>query len=79
MIANFLTSLQTLVDEHGRVHCLFFKLEHRNRTGFFETTQRADSARLERKTNTRNNLIVAAYGQLELRKSVRALPTASLL
>lgn len=75
MIANFLTSLQTLADEQDRVHC---SLNLNTETGRLSSRRpnlqnqpalEKDKYKIRQafQASPGNNLIVADYGQLELR------------
>jgi DNA polymerase I len=75
MIANFLTSLQSLVDHRSRVHC---SLNLNTETGRLSSRKpnlqnqpalEKDKYQIRRafESSKGNNLIVADYGQLELR------------
>lgn len=75
MIANFLTSLQTLVDEQSRVHCALNintetgRLSSRRPNLQNQPALEKDTYKIRQafQSSPGNRLIVADYGQLELR------------
>jgi hypothetical protein len=87
MIANFLTSLQTLADDQSRVHC---SLNLNTETGRLSSRRpnlqnqpalEKDKYKIRKafEASPGNNLIVADYGQLELRLLASMTKCASMI